>query len=63
MSILIGADIVPTESNKFSFDFGNKQNVVDVELLNLLSNSGYRIFNFEWYFVNNHLPIQKEVLI
>jgi poly-gamma-glutamate synthesis protein (capsule biosynthesis protein) len=59
MSILIGADIVPTESNKFFFDSGNMQDVVGVELLKILSKSNYRIFNLECPLVNADSPIQK----
>lgn len=59
MSILIGADVVPTGSNKSYFDSGNMQDVVGVELLNLLSNSNYRIFNLECPLVNTGSPIQK----
>ena len=59
MSILIGADIVPTESNKSFFNSGNMQNVVGSELLDLLSNSDYRIFNLECSLVNTESPIHK----
>ena len=59
MSILIGADIVPTMSNKAYFDSGNMQDVVGDELLNVLSNSVYRIFNLECPLVNVDSPIQK----
>ena len=59
MSILIGADIVPTESNKTYFESGDMQNVVGCEILNLLSNSDYRIFNLECPLVNTDSPIQK----
>lgn len=59
MSILIGADIVPTNSNKAHFESGNMQEVLGVELLNLLSNSDYRIFNLECPLVDIDTPIQK----
>ena len=59
MSILIGADIVPSESNKTYFHSGNMQDVVGIELLNLLCNSDYRIFNLECPLVNSNSPIQK----
>ena len=59
MSIFIGADIVPTESNKTFFDSRNMQDVVGIELLNLLSDSDYRIFNLECPLVNIDTPIQK----
>lgn len=59
MSILIGADIVPTKSNNVYFASGNMQDVVGVGLLNLLSKSDYRIFNLECPLVNADTPIQK----
>ncbi len=59
MSILIGADIVPTESNKAYFDSGNMQEVVGVELVDLLSNADYSIFNLECPLVDTNTPIQK----
>jgi hypothetical protein len=58
MSILIGADIVPTESNKTSFDFGNMQ-MMNVELLNLQSNSDCCISNLEFSLVDIDFPIEK----
>ena len=59
MSILIGADIVPTEFNKTYFKSGNMQDVTGIELLNLLNKSDYRIFNLECPLVNVDSPIQK----
>ena len=59
MSILIGADIVPTESNKAYFDSGDMQYVVGEELTKMLGNSEYRIFNLECPLVNTDSPIQK----
>lgn len=59
MSIIIGADIVPTRANKEFFFSGNMQDVVGVELLNLLTNSDCCIFNLECPLVNTDSPIQK----
>jgi len=59
MSILIGADIVPTKANKEYFISGNMQPVLGTELLDLLINSDYRIFNLECPLVNTNTPIQK----
>lgn len=47
MSIFIGADIAPTNSNKAYFDFGNMQDVDGAQLLNLLRCFDHRIFNVE----------------
>ena len=59
MSILIGADIVPTESNKAYFDSGNMQDVMGGDLLDLLNQVDYRIFNLECPLVDAESPIQK----
>lgn len=59
MSILIGADIVPTKANEEFFISGNMLPVLGTELLDLLSNSDYRIFNLECPLVNSVSPIQK----
>ena len=59
MSILIGADIVPTESNKVYFDSGNMQDVLGADVLNFLGDADYRIFNLECPLVDSDSPIQK----
>ncbi len=59
MSILIGADIVPTESNKAYFNSGKMQDVMGGDLLDLLNQVDYRIFNLECPLVDAESPIQK----
>lgn len=59
MSILIGADIVPTKANKEYFISGNMQPVLGTELQNVLEKADYRIFNLECPLVNSVSPIQK----
>lgn len=59
MSILIGADIVPTKANEEFFISGNMLPILGAELLDLLNNSDYRIFNLECPLVNTGSPIQK----
>ena len=59
MSILIGADIVPTIANKEYFISGNMQPVLGTELQNVLEKADYRIFNLECPLVNSVSPIQK----
>ena len=59
MSILIGADIVPTKDNKEYFISGKMQSVIGGDLQNVLDKADYRIFNLECPLVNADSPIQK----
>ena len=59
MSILIGADIVPTEANKEYFASGNMVPVLGGKLMGLLSQVDYRVFNLETPLFNNSSPIKK----
>lgn len=59
MSILIGADIVPTRANKEYFISGNMQPVLGTELQNVIEKADYRIFNLECPLVNVDSSIQK----
>ena len=59
MNILIGADIVPTNSNMGEFEKGSVRDIVGVELLNLLSSVDYRVFNLEVPLVDVQRPIKK----
>ena len=59
MSIIIGADIVPTKSNKDFFSSGKMISIVGNELTNLLKIADYRIFNLECPLINNGRPIEK----
>ena len=45
MKLLIGADIVPTNSNITEFIRANTTALVDENLLGVLRNADYRIFN------------------
>lgn len=47
MSIIIGADIVPTKSNFDLFEKGDALELVGQELLDILNKANYRIFNLE----------------
>ena len=47
MKILIGADMVPTESNFSLFSAGDASTLVGEELLRYLQDADYRIFNLE----------------
>lgn len=47
MKILIGADLVPTQSNVDLFKSGDAETLVGAQLLELLRDADYRIFNLE----------------
>ena len=59
MRILIGADLVPTKSNEMLFCSGDNIALVGEELLNLLKEADYRIFNLEVPLTNTASPITK----
>lgn len=59
MSIIIGADIVPTEKNIEYFINGEVGNVFDEEILEILRNADYRIFNLEVPLCDFENPIKK----
>lgn len=59
MKILIGADLVPTSSNRDLFVQGDTDSLVGEELLQLLQESDYSIFNLEVPLTNENSPIEK----
>lgn len=59
MSILIGADIVPTKSNIEQFNKGDAAFLVGSELLKILNDADYRIFNMEVPLTDRLDPIKK----
>lgn len=59
MSILIGADIVPTKSNIEQFNKGDAAFLVGSELLKILNDADYRIFNLEVPLTDVCSPIDK----
>lgn len=59
MSILIGADIVPTKTNTSLFESGDVMSLVGSELFNILMNADYRIFNLETPITDKRSPIIK----
>lgn len=59
MSILIGADIVPTKSNFDLFEKCNALTLVGQELLHILNQADYRIFNLEVPLTDTEKPIPK----
>lgn len=59
MSIIIGADIVPTKSNFDLFEKGDALELVGQELLDILNKADYRIFNLEVPLTDTETPIPK----
>ena len=59
MKIVIGADLVPTNSNIDSFESGDRKALLGEELDNLLQNADFRIFNLEVPLTDQEHPIPK----
>ena len=57
--IIIGADLVPTESNKEFFINGQVDELIGVDLLDVFNDSNCRIFNLETPLTNTYSPIDK----
>ncbi len=59
MNILIGADLVPTEKNIAEFKKGDAEFLVGSELLSILRDADFRIFNMEVPLTDKAAPIKK----
>ena len=59
MNILIGADLVPTNSNIDFFESEDSKELLGEELNNILQNADYRIFNLEVPLTDREKPIPK----
>ena len=59
MSIIIGADIVPTQWNQQWFENGFVEKLTGKELLGILKKADYRIFNLEVPLTDQEEPIVK----
>ena len=59
MKILIGADIVPTNSNVESFENADIDRLVDCYLKELLNSADFRVFNLEVPLTDCEMPIKK----
>lgn len=59
MSIIIGADLVPVESNVDLFEKADLNELLGEGLQVVLNSSDYRIFNLEVPLTNNKTPISK----
>lgn len=57
--IIIGADLVPTERNKQLFIENNIEKLFGLELLNILNDAEYKIFNLEVPLTDVYTPIDK----
>ena len=59
MKLIIGADLVPTKSNIEEFKAADAQALVGEELLSVLKDADYRIFNLELPLTDTVSPIDK----
>ena len=59
MSIIIGADIVPTDINIALFKEGDVEKLIGTNLIHYLYNADYRVFNLEVPLSNKINPIKK----
>ena len=59
ISVMIGGDIVPTESNSDYFSRGDISHLIDDALLKRLADVDYRIFNLEVPLADEANPIEK----
>jgi len=59
MTILIGADIVPTKSNQIYFEQAQMDQIVDKGILDIINHADYRIFNLEVPLTDFKTPIKK----
>ena len=59
MSIVIGADLVPTKSNMELFEKGDIDTLIGNELKDIILNADYRIFNLEIPLTDESDPINK----
>lgn len=59
MFVVIGADLVPTESNEKDFMNGDLSGVLDDQTLTVLADADFRIFNLETPLYDGNTPIKK----
>lgn len=57
--LIIGADIVPTASNQTIFENAQMDQIVSEDLLRVLRDADYRIFNLEVPLTDRETPIKK----
>lgn len=59
VNIIIGADVLPTESNKKLFESGKASQIMQQELLDCWNSADLRIFNLEAPVFDGYSPIKK----
>ena len=59
MKLLLGADLVPTKSNEELFRNGDVEALVGEQLIQILRDADYRIFNLELPLTDQASPIEK----
>ncbi|MBQ4153929.1 MAG: CapA family protein [Clostridia bacterium] len=59
MSVIIGADLVPTETNYDLFENAELETLFGNKLLHIVSKADFRIFNLETPITDNDTPIEK----
>lgn len=59
MKIIIGADIVPTQSNTEFFKNGQTDKILDEKIVQLLKEADFRLFNLEVPLTDIESPIEK----
>ncbi len=60
MKIIIGADIVPTQSNIEFFKNGQTDKILDEKIVQLLKEADFRLFNLEVPLTDVETPIEKQ---
>lgn len=59
MKMIIGGDLVPTDSNMKAFETGNLETVVDEKIMDRIANANYRMYNLEVPLSDDLFPIKK----
>lgn len=59
VSILIGADVVPTDSNRHLFESGAASQIIQQDLLSCWNSVDFRVFNLEAPVFDGYSPIKK----
>ena len=60
MTIIVGGDLAPTETNYSYFDEGKLDALIETRLLSLINSADYRIFNLEVPLTDEKQPIIKD---
>ena len=60
ITIIVGGDLAPTESNFSSFAEGNIKALMDDKLYSLINSADYKLFNLEVPLTDTMKPISKD---